>query len=368
VKLVVFGLSITSSWGNGHATTYRALLKAFAARGHEVDFYEWDAPYYRRHRDLPDPGFCRVTLYDRWVAVRADALATAREADAVLVGSYVDGGSALVDDLASSGTERLFFLDIDTPVTVAHVRRGTCSYLRSDQVPLFRRYLSFTAGPLLSEVLEGELGAREACALPCCVDAESHRPGAPEARFSAHMSYLGTYAEDRQEGLERLLLGPARLRPAWSFLVAGAQYPGGVLWPPSVRCREHVAPHDHSSFYSSAAWQLNLTRSDMRRAGWSPSVRLFEAAACGAAIMSDWWPGLESFFEPGAEILLPESTSEVVDVIESTHPDDRRAMGVAARRRVMNGHTSRHRARELEVLLGERRPASRPEMVGGPAD
>lgn len=354
MKLVVFGLSITSSWGNGHATTYRALLKAFAARGHDVDFYEWDAPYYRMNRDLPEPGFCRVRLYDRWEDTREEALAVARDADAVLVGSYVQDGIALIEDLCRAVPDRLFFFDIDTPVTVAQLRTGTCLYLRPDQIPSFRRYLSFAGGPLLSDVLEAELGAREARALLCCVDVDMYRPGRPEARFASDMSYLGTYAEDREEGLERLLLAVARVRPAWSFLVAGPQYPTGTSWPAGVRRNEHVPPRDHRSFYASAAWQLNLTRSDMRRAGWSPSVRLFEAAACGAAIMSDRWPGLDRFFEPGSEILLPESTAEVVDIIETTHPDDRRAIGAAARRRIMNGHTSRHRARELERWLEHR--------------
>jgi spore maturation protein CgeB len=351
VKLVVFGLSVTSAWGNGHATTYRALLRAFEARGHDIDFYEWDAPWYRLHRDMPHPAFCRLRLYQAWATSRDAALAAAREADAVLVGSYVQEGMRIVDDLADVCGDRLHFFDIDTPVTVGKLRRGECPFLRADQVPLFRRYLSFAGGPLLRGVLEAELGARDARPLYCCVDADLYRPAAPEARFSADLAYMGTYAADRQEGFERLLLTTARLQPQRTFLVAGPQYPDVPRWPSSVRHREHVAPHDHRAFYSSASWQLNLTRADMRRSGWAPSVRLFEAAACGAAILSDRWPGLESFFEAGSEILLPESAAEVAHVLDATHADDRRSMGEAARRRILAKHTSAHRARELEELL-----------------
>src|SRR5690606_24519612 len=208
-----------------------------------------------------------------------------------------------------------------------------------------------TGGPLLRDVLEAELGAREARALHCCVDTDLYRPVRQEALYAADIAYMGTYAADRQEGLERLLLEPARMRPGRAYVVAGPQYPDVLRWPSAVRHHEHVAPYDHPAFYASSSWQLNLTRSDMRRAGWSPSVRLFEAAACGAAILSDDWPGLDQFFEPGREILLPETAEEVVHIMEDTHSDDRRAIGEAARRRVLERHTSDHRARELEALL-----------------
>ncbi len=353
MKLVVFGLSVSSSWGNGHATTYRALLRAFAARGHEVTFWEWDAPWYRgAHRDLPSPDFCRLRLYPEWADVEAEALAEAREADAVIVGSYVHQGPRVVDALAGAGVEPLFFYDIDTPVTVAALRAGGAEYLRPDQVPLFTRYLSFTGGPFLREVLEGELGAREAVPLYCSVDVERYRPVERDGELVVDIAYMGTYAADRQPVVDRFLVDVAHQLPDRRFLVAGPQYPADLGWPRNVRHLSHLPPSRHPAFYSSAAWQLNATRADMVAAGWSPSVRLFEAAACGAPMISDRWPGIEAFFTPGEEILLPESTDEVVDVVRTTHSDDRRAIGLAARRRVVAEHTAERRAEQLEGLLG----------------
>jgi len=351
MKLVVFGLSISSSWGNGHATTYRALLRAFAARGHQVTFYEWDAPWYAASRDHPRPSYVTLKLWKDWDDVRAGALAEAREADATLVGSYVHDGPRIIDDLAAAGVDPLFFYDIDTPVTVAALRNGGAEYLRTDQVPLFTRYLSFTGGPFLREVVEGELGAREAVPLYCSVDGERYHPTEPDPELACELAYMGTYAPDRQPVVQRFLLDVADRRPRKRFIVAGPQYPGDLLWPGNVRHVTHLPPERHPAFYSSAAWQLNATRADMVAAGWSPSVRLFEAAACGAAMISDRWEGLEHFFTPGAEILLPESTDDVVDILRSTHPDDRRAIGLAARARILAAHTAEHRAEELEAYV-----------------
>lgn len=352
MKLVVFGLSLSSSWGNGHATTYRALLRGFAARGHEVVFYEWDAPWYGgAHRDLPHPSFCRLELYAEWQAVAQRAVEEARDADATIVGSYVHEGPRLIDDLAAAGVDPLYFYDIDTPVTVAQLRQGGAEYLRADQVPLFTRYLSFTGGPWLSEVLEGELGAREARPLYCCVDLEGHGPVAPDPDLQVDLAYMGTYAPDRQPAVDRLLTEVARALPRRRFLVAGPQYPESLVWPANVRHLPHVEPARHAAFYSSPDWQLNATRADMVAAGWSPSVRLFEAGACGAAIISDRWPGIEQFFEPGAEIALPGSTEEVRQLITDTHADDRRAMGAALRRRIVAEHSAERRAEQLESLV-----------------
>lgn len=353
MKLVVFGLSISSSWGNGHATTYRALLRAFAARGHEVAFYEWDAPWYAASRDHPRPSYVSLRLWSDWAAIRAEAVAEARDADATIVGSYVNGGPRVIDDLAAAGVDPLFFYDIDTPVTVAALRKGGAEYLRTDQVPLFTRYLSFTGGPFLRDVVEGELGAREAVPLYCSVDGDRYRPSEPDRDLACELAYMGTYAADRQPVVDRFLLHVAEALPRKRFIVAGPQYPGDLRWPGNVRHVSHLPPERHPAFYGSAAWQLNATRADMVAAGWSPSVRLFEAAACGAAMISDRWEGLDRFFTPGAEILLPESTEEVVHLLRATHPDDRRAIGAAARARILAEHTAEHRAEELEQYVTE---------------
>ena len=356
MKLVVFGLTISSSWGNGHATTYRALLRAFRERGHEITFYEWDAPWYSGNRDMPCPGFVRLELYADWHAVAPRAIAEAKDADAVIVGSYVKDGPRVIDALAEAGVDPLFFYDIDTPVTVAALRTATAEYLRRDQVPLFTRYLSFTGGPFLHTVLEGELGAREARPLYCSVDVERYQPTEIDPLLVCDLAYMGTYAPDRQPVLERFLLEPARRMPERKFYVAGPQYPADTAWPQNVIHNPHLPPALHPVFYSSARWQLNATRADMVAAGWSPSVRLFEAAACGAALISDRWPGIDHFLTPGKEILLPSTTEEVVHVLANTHDDDRRAIGLAARARIVAEHTAEHRAEELESLVGTAAP------------
>lgn len=353
MKLVVVGLSLSSSWGNGHATTYRALLRALAARGHDIVFFEWDAPWYGGdRRDLPDPAFCRLELYPAWEAVRDRALGEARDADATLVGSYVHQGTRVIDDLADAGIDPLFFYDIDTPVTVARLRRGDSEYLRPDQVPLFTRYFSFTGGPFLDRVLEGELGARDARQLACSVDTELYHPATPERELRSALAYMGTYSDDRAPGMHRLLLEPADRMPGTRFVVGGPNYPDVEAWPRNVHHVDHVPPSRHAAFYASADWQLNLTRADMREAGWSPSVRLFEAAACGAPLLSDWWPGLDELFEPGRQILIPDGPDDVIDALRM-HPDDRAAIGAAARETVLAEHTKERRAEQLEEWLME---------------
>jgi spore maturation protein CgeB len=360
MKLVVFGLSLSSSWGNGHATTYRALLKAFAARGHEVAFYEWDAPWYGgAHRDLPSPDFAELVLYPDWRSIRERAIAAARAADATIVGSYVREGPAVIDDLSEATVEPLFFYDIDTPVTVAALRKGGAEYLRADQIPLFERYLSFTGGPFLSKVLEGELGARAASPLYCSVDPDAYRPVERDPEFAVDLAYMGTYAPDRQPVVERFLLDVARQLPDREFILAGPQYPESMRLPANVRHLEHVPPERHAAFYSSARWQLNATRGDMVAAGWSPSVRLFEAGAVGASIISDRWPGIDRLFEEGSEIMLPSNTADAARIVSETPDVERAAIGEALRRKILDRHTSDRRAAELEAyLLGSRSPVS----------
>lgn len=351
MKLVVFGLSISSSWGNGHATTYRALLKAFAERGHQITFYEWDAPWYSgENRDLESPGFLDLVLYPDWAAVRGTAIQEARAADATLVGSYVHGGTEIIDDLVEAGVDPLFFYDIDTPVTVAALRKGTAEYLRRDQVPRFTSYLSFTGGPFLSNVLKKEMGAQDARPLYCSVDVESYRPAEFDPEFDVDLAYMGTYAADRQPVVDRFLIDVARQLPEKRFIVAGPQYPAND-WPSNVRLIPHLPPARHAAFYSTAKWQLNATRADMVAAGWSPSVRLFEAGAVGASIISDRWDGIDELFDAGTEILLPEAADDVARIITATSDGERQAIGQALRERIVTEHSSHRRAEELEQYL-----------------
>ena len=358
LRVVVLGLSLSSSWGNGHATTYRALLNAFAARGHDVLFLERDVPWYAAHRDLGDPGFCRLEFYrdlaelGRWREVIADA-------DAVIVGSYVPEGvavGALVQRIARGLTA---FYDIDTPVTLAKLERGDEEYLAARQIPGYDLYLSFTGGPTL-ERLMGQYGSPAARVLYCSVDAEAYRPLELQHRWD--LSYLGTYSADRQPKLEHLLLEAARRAPQLRFVVAGPQYPGDICWPDNVERLEHVPPGAHSEFYAMSRFTLNVTRDDMVRAGYSPSVRLFEAGACGTPILSDIWAGIDEIFVPGEDIILVREPEDVLQTLLEVPESRRLALAVAVQRRVCSYHTAAHRAAELEAYLRGYSPS--PEQAG----
>ena len=284
LDVVVLGLSLSSSWGNGHATTYRGLLRELAARGHRIRFLERDLPFYADNRDLAAPDFCELHLYgsyDELAARWSDGIAGA---DLIIVGSYVPEGirvGHLVTSLASTGVRA--FYDIDTPVTLAQLENGSCEYLCADLIPRYDLYLSFTGGPTL-DVLERRWGSPCARPLYCSVEPALYYPDGPgECALAWDLGYLGTYSSDRQPTLDALLVEPARRDRSLRCVVAGPQYPASLAWPPNVTRRDHVAPSHHRSFYNAQRATLNVTRADMIRAGYSPSVRLFEAAACGGA-------------------------------------------------------------------------------------
>jgi spore maturation protein CgeB len=350
VRLVVLGLSLSSAWGNGHATTYRALLKAFAARGHEVTFLERDVPWYAAHRDLPEPGFCRLGLYRDLAALEREHGGEVAAADAVILGSYVPDGVAIGEWLLAVARGPVAFYDIDTPVTLAKLARGDTEYLAPDLIPRLGLYLSFTGGPVLQR-LENEFGARRAHALYCSVDERLYRPLAVPVTHD--LGYLGTYSADRQPKLESLLLGPARALPEARFIVAGPQYPATIAWEGNVDRIEHLPPGAHATFYAGQRFTLNITRADMVAAGYSPSVRLFEAAACGVPVISDWWEGLDTLLRPDAEILIADDAEAIIRILRDLPETCRTALAAAARARVLDHHTASVRARDLEGFLHE---------------
>jgi spore maturation protein CgeB len=350
LRVVVLGLSITSSWGNGHATNFRALVQALATRGHDVLFLERDVPWYAAHRDLPHPPHGRTALYGSLEQLRDEHAAAVTEADLVVVGSYVPDGVDVARWVQGTAHGVTAFYDIDTPVTLAALRRGECEYLVPELVPGFDLYLSFTGGPTLHR-LEQELGAPRARAFHCLVDPSAYTPADVERRWA--LGYLGTWSADRQPVLEKLLVEPARRSAGQVFVVAGPQYPADLVWPPNVERVEHLPPAEHPGFYSAQALTLNVTRADMVQAGWSPSVRLFEAAACGVPVVSDWWEGLDAFFRPDKEILVAHSPDDVLRHLADVDEQRRREIGEAARARVLAEHTAEHRAVELEQHVAE---------------
>jgi spore maturation protein CgeB len=343
MRVVFLGLSITSSWGNGHATNYRALCEALRTRGHEVLFLERDAPWYAAHRDYRPPF---VRLYRSLDQLGRRYGEQVRAADLVIVGSFVPDGVA-VGEWVLDGTRGVTaFWDIDTPVTAAKLDAGDHEYLTPELAGRYDLYLSFTGGPLLDR-----LRARRPRTFYCMVDGDAYRPIPAVRRYA--LGYLGTYSVDRQDVLDRLLLQPARRVATERFVVAGPQYPASMAWPPNVERIEHVPPGEHRRFYARQRLTLNLTRRAMVEAGWSPSVRLFEAAACAIPVITDRWPGLDEFFIPGEEIVVADTADEVVQILDEADEAELAAIGRRARARVLADHTAERRAEQLEGYVGE---------------
>jgi len=354
VRIVILGLSVTSSWGNGHATLYRGLMRALGARGHDVLFLEHDKPWYAANRDMPQPPGGRTVLYDSVDTLRGRFGRETREAELVVLGSYVPQGTAVADWILRKAEGVTAFYDIDTPVTLKKLGDGTCEYLSPEQVPRFDLYLSFSGGPILS-TLEHTWGAQRARPFYCAVDPDAYYPEPAKAKWD--LGYLGTYSADRQPGLHRLMLDAARTGHG-RFVVAGPGYPDTGEWPLNVDHIAHLAPADHRAFYCAQRFTLNVTRREMTRAGFAPSVRLFEAAGCGVPIISDCWEGLEDFFRPGREIFVAHSVIDTLRYLWETPDAERMAIGMAARSCVLRQHTTMHRAAEIErhvaSVLGSR--------------
>lgn len=357
MKLVIFGLTVTSSWGNGHATLWRGVIRSLARHAHRVVFFERDVPYYAKHRDLEVLPGCEIVLYTDWDDVLARARRELHGADAAMVTSYCVDARAATRLVLESAVPHKSFYDLDAPVTLAALQAGReVAYVVPEGWSGFDLVLSYTGGRALTE-LRDRLGARAVSPLYGSVDPDAHHPVAPVEEFRCEFSYLGTWAEDRRRALQTLFLDPARRRPDLRFTIAGAQYPRDFPWAPNLWYREHVPPPMHPAFYSSSRMTLNITRGAMASMGFCPSGRLFEAAACGCVVLSDEFEGLDLFFRPGRELLTAQSTEDVLNAL-SLLDDELHRIREAARERVLSTHTAEHRALELVGLIdGSIRPA-----------
>lgn len=342
LKVTFFGLTLSSSWGNGHATPYRAILRALHRQGAQVIFYEKDAPYYARNRDFEECDYCDLRIYSDWRETRSKALDEARYSDVVVSASYTPSGAQISDDLLGLSGPLHVFYDLDTPITLSHLESGSLEYLRRDQIPEFDLYLSFTGGNLILE-LEANYGAKMARPLYGCVDPDIYHRVDTVPEFQCDLSYLGTYAADRQEKLNELFLEPARQRANWQALLAGSLYPWDWHWPDNVRRHEHVAPDQHPALYSSSRATLNITRQLMADSGFCPSGRFFEAAACGTPILTDYWKGLETFFDLQNELLVVRTAEDVLSALSLPDAELQR-LGARARQRTLDEDTGEQRA------------------------
>jgi len=350
LKIIVFGLTVSSSWGNGHATLWRGLCRALGQAGHQLVFYERDVPYYASHRDLRAAEDFELIIYDDFAAAAALASRDLVDADAAIVTSYCPDAQAVTELMFGSPVPLRVFYDLDTPITLDRLDRGeTVEYLPADGLGAFDLVLSYTGGAALDELRE-RLGARLALPLYGSVDPHTHRPTARADHYACEFSYLGTWAADRQAQLQALFLEPARQLPDRRFLIGGSLYPADFPWAPNLWFIRHVPPPEHSAFYCSSRLTLSITRGAMAARGYCPSGRIFEAAACGVPIVSDGWAGLDSFFEPGRELLIAHTTEDAIDALRRDD-DQLRQIGAAARARVLAEHTAEHRAAQLVDYL-----------------
>jgi spore maturation protein CgeB len=348
MQIVICGLSITSSWGNGHATTYRALVRALTQRCHQVLFLERDKPWYASNRDMPSPPYGTTKLYRSLADLDRRFRPAIANADFVIIGSFVPQGVAVAEWVLDTARGIVAFYDIDTPVTLGKLYADDTEYLSRELIPSFDLYLSFTGGPTL-KILEREFGARFAAPLYCSVDPDLYFPQPASRKWE--LGYLGTYSDDRQPNLERLMLEPAARMPAAKFVVAGSLYPTDIEWPANVMRIDHLPGSGHRKFYNSQKFTLNVTRRRMIESGYSPSVRLFEAGACGVPIISDRWRGIEEVLEPGKEILIADSAEESAEYLRSIKDAEAVRIGKRARARILAEHTSAVRSSQLETYF-----------------
>lgn len=349
LKLVIFGLTVSSSWGNGHATLWRGLIGALADQGHEVVFVERDLPWYAATRDLIELPGGRLLLYSEWQEV-LDARQGLIDADALFVTSYCPNAQRATELITEESRGLAIFYDLDTPVTLARLAAGgPVPYYPPDGLGAFDLVLSYTGGRALA-ALQERFEARHTATLYGHVDPDAHRPVEARPLFASDLSYLGTYAADRQTMLERLFVSPAVQRPHMRFVLGGSGYAADFPWRPNIFFMSHVAPSDHPAFFCSSRLTLNVTRGDMAEMGWCPSGRLFEAAACGTPILSDTWEGLDHFFTPGDDILLASTSDDAIAALALSDGELRR-IAARARERVLSEHSSAKRAHELVGLI-----------------
>lgn len=358
MKIVIFGLTISSSWGNGHATLWRGLCKHLARCGHSIVFFERDVPYYAGARDLYELAGGQLRLFSNWEDVRSVARSELRDADVAIVTSYCPDAIAATELILGESRAMPVFYDLDTPITLARLKAGEAvPYIGVRGLRDFALVLSFTGGQHIANEFRDRLGACKVRPLYGHVDTDIHRPVPPQSHYRADLSYLGTYSEDRQPALETFFVAPARARQDLRFLIGGAQYPESFPWSSNIYFVQHLPPSEHAAFFASSRLTLNVTRRAMAEMGWCPSGRLFEAAACGAPLLSDEWPGIDEFFVPGQEILITRNENDTLAALSMADAELQR-IARCAYERTMDRHTSDKRAAELISLLEQAASAS----------
>jgi spore maturation protein CgeB len=356
MKVAFFGSSLVSAYWNGAATYYRGIIRALAERGHHVTFYEPDAYGRQQHRDIPDPDWARVVVYpgDGEDGVRA-CLEEARGADLVVkasgVGVFDELLEAAVLDLQAPGT-LVAFWDVDAPATLDRMAGDPADPFR-ELVPRYDLVLTYGGGEPVVGAYQA-FGARECVPVYNALDPSTHHPVPPDPRFEGDLAFLGNRLPDRESRVEEFFLRAAEAVPEARFLLGGSGW-GDKPMPGNVNYLGHVFTADHNALNCTPRAVLNVSRESMARYGFSPATRVFEATGAGACLITDRWEGIETFLEPGREVLVADDGLAVADHLRSLSPERARAIGQAALARVLAEHTYAHRAEQLEALLDARR-------------
>ena len=351
LHIAFFGSSLVSAYWNGAATYYRGLLRALAARGHRITFYEPDAFDRQRHRDMPDPAWARVVVYANHEAALSRALAEAAEADVLVkasgVGVFDEALEAAVAALRAPGRQTVFW-DVDAPATLERVRIDPDDPFRA-VIPTYDLILTYGGGTPVVEAYEA-LGARACVPIYNALDPDTHHPEPPDPRFDAELAFVGNRLPDREARVDEYFFRAAEAAPGLRFLLGGSGWHDRTL-PSNVRYLGHVYTRDHNTINGTPLAVLNVSRESMARVGFSPATRLFEVAGAGGCLITDAWEGIEAFLEPGREVLVAQDGGEVADLVRGLTREHARRIGAAARRRLLAAHTYAHRAAEVEAVL-----------------
>jgi spore maturation protein CgeB len=367
MKLIVFGLSVSSAWGNGRATLWRGLIRALAAKGHSVTFYERDTDYQALHRDGFDLPNGKLIVYSDFDEIRSSAAAALQMADVGMVTSNCPDALAASQLVLGSAVETRAFYELDTPITLSRLTRGEhVAYIGERGLRDFDIVLSYTGGPALQQ-LQHMLGARRVAPLYGAVDPQMHQAKAPNPQYQADLAYLGRYSPERLAVLEELFLAPARERPDLTFAIGGSQYPSDFAWAPNIKYLWDVPPSERAAYDCSARMNLNVRRGPMAALGFCPSGRLFEVAASGTPLISDGWPGLSQFYEPGYDLIVAQSKEDVLDALDLSDAE-LRAMSQRARERTLSEHSFARRAEQLLDILTNNAHAATREFEREAAD
>jgi spore maturation protein CgeB len=349
MRIAFFGSSLVSSYWNGAATYYRGLIRALARRGHEVTFFEPDAFERQQHRDIPDPSWAEVVVWEPTEQRARKLIASAARYDVVVKASGVGVLDSEMERMvaALTGPIRIFW-DVDAPATLARLDAVPDDAFR----PLVHDYdlvLTYGGGRTVVEryLL---LGARDCIPIYNALDPDEHHPAPPDERFQADLALLANRLPDRETRIDRFFLDAALAAPGSTFLLGGAGWDDKPL-PPNARSCGHVGTADHNAFNSTPLAVLNVTRESMAANGWSPATRVFEAAGAGSCLVTDAWAGIEDFLEPDSEVLVAHDGEEVARHLAKLTPARAAAIGRAARRRIVASHTYAHRAEQVESVL-----------------